>query len=66
MGEQIGGFYVALLFLALIGVLIFVNALLGMGLRWLGRRVASVWRHESVTSGESGSTVEHRHSVTFR
>ena len=42
MAEQLGGFYVALLFLALLGVLIFVNVLLGMVLRWIGRRVASV------------------------
>ena len=66
MAEQLGGFYVALLFLALIGVMIFVNVLLGMGLRWIGRCVASVWRHEAATPGDGGATVERRQPVTFR
>lgn len=44
MADQLSSLYVASLFLALIGVLVCVNALLASGLRWFGRRITAFWR----------------------
>jgi hypothetical protein len=53
--DQISGFYLAMLFMALVGILIFVNTLVGLSLRWVGRRVAAVWRRGGATDWHSSS-----------
>ena len=44
MTESLASFYVAILFLTVIGLVVLVNTLLTQGLRWTSRRVAAVWR----------------------
>jgi hypothetical protein len=51
--DQASGFTVAMLFVALVGILIFVNTLVGLGLRWVGRRVVAVWRRGSAAGWPS-------------
>ena len=44
MAESLASFYIAILFLTVIGLVVLVNTLLTQGLRWSGRRVAAIWR----------------------
>jgi hypothetical protein len=44
MAESLASFYIAILFLTVIGLVVLLNSLLSQGLRWTGRRVAAVWR----------------------
>ena len=51
--DQVSGFYIALLVVALVGILAIVNALLGFGLRWVGRRLAACWRRDGASGPQA-------------
>jgi hypothetical protein len=57
MADSLASFYIAILFLTVIGLVVLVNTLLTQGLRWSGRRVAAIWhgRDRAADDPDGGS-----------